>query len=329
MNLIESKTTTILSSHRLQVADIAFSPNGKWFVTIGENRVIMHSIETLNPLKIFFVGSADYKACCAVFSPDNNIVAAGYCYGQITFWNRASGKKLPQSIWHDDSITHIVYSPCGKYLATAGRDRLVKIWGTQKYNCITNLTGFKKDITGCVFTADSKSVIVGREDGSITFWDLDENEYQEPFEGHETDVRHLHLSKDGTLLFSSGYGTDGIRIWNTKTRKLIDSIPSPGPGMRSLSVGRQKQRLCIGGSNGFLHILNRSRLTQVIEYCEEFQSNACSMALSPDNRFLIVDTVPTWNTETKPIGKITVIDFGAPDFGQSPSRTPLEQSLFC
>lgn len=72
---------------------------------------------------------------------------------------------------HQGEIYAIDISFDGLYLATAGQDKIVKIWETitKKLHC--NLSGHKSTITSLQFKFNSYDLFSGSYEGQLYIWD--------------------------------------------------------------------------------------------------------------------------------------------------------------
>ena len=70
---------------------------------------------------------------------------------------------------HVDIITHLVFSPDGRFIASASRDKTIKIWSIDGKN-IATLTGHEDSITSLSFSADGQFLVSGSWDGTAKIW---------------------------------------------------------------------------------------------------------------------------------------------------------------
>jgi WD40 repeat protein len=82
--------------------------------------------------------------------------------------------------------------------------------------------------------------------GSILLWDARTGEARPPLEGHESTVRALAFSPDGTLLATAGSGKD-LRLWDLATGRLVRSTTRHSPSPTDLAFSPDGRLLAIAG----------------------------------------------------------------------------------
>ena len=105
------------------------------------------------------------------FSPDGTLVLgvtqmSGKLEGAFV-WRAATGIEVFRLMEHTDSVRKARFSPCGRYIASAGTDQTVRLWRTSDGECVATLSEHKEPVEHVAFSPDGDTLSSGGISGTV------------------------------------------------------------------------------------------------------------------------------------------------------------------
>jgi RNA polymerase sigma factor (sigma-70 family) len=234
-----------------RIGALAFSPDGKWFAS-GIARLSLWNVAAGTRADL----AADYPFgvhCVAslAFAPDGKTLAVT-AEGDplIRFYSVPAGKLVSEiNEGHEWTSYALAYSPDGKLLATAGVDRLVRVWdlATRKTRHQFKLPNWGMDVA---WTADGKRLAAATKETAFV-WDVATETKVHEFDQGDRDPylalkRSLAFSPDGKRLASSD------RIWDLSSGKEVCKLEGRHTG--GLSYAPDGKAVATAGDDGAVRL---------------------------------------------------------------------------
>jgi len=171
-DLLREKSIVTLDNE-VEARCIDFSPDGKTFVTNGENNKI--SLWSIRSGKMIgaFSGHSDEVLSCS-FSPDGKQLLTASEDTTAILWDVKSRLPLLTLSGQEQRVTAAVFSPDQKMIMTCSDDADVKIWDSQKGKTLMTINWENMRARNTVFAPDGQSVLVGYMDQMARIWELPE-----------------------------------------------------------------------------------------------------------------------------------------------------------
>ncbi|HSE21784.1 MAG TPA: WD40 repeat domain-containing protein, partial [Pyrinomonadaceae bacterium] len=166
---------------------------------------------------------------------------------------------------HTQSVSAVAFSPDNRWLASGGKDDVIKIWDLNTGNVLRTLYGHSSNINALAVSDDGqllasgsgnvkddrdfgifiKGGVVGGEDNTVRIWNVQTGRESQVLRGHGLPVGGVAFSHDGRFLTSvSG---DSVKMWDVAAGTELGSQKtkyekSGGEKLGSMSIfGSTKQ----------------------------------------------------------------------------------------
>ena len=184
--------------------------------------------------------------------------------------------RLTTKFGHTSSVTSVCFIPGKKCIASASKDKTIKLWDIEKEKLICNLEGHLDGVNSICATPDGEWLVSGSADKTAKLWEFKNKTLAYVFGGFQDEVKVVTISPDGkklacgsghyihlldlelkslvvifeghrdnikTLVFSpdskflfSSDSASTIRLWDLECRKVLYSFDSHNDTVRALSI---------------------------------------------------------------------------------------------
>lgn len=167
---------------------------------------------------------------------------------------------------HSETVSEVVVSADGKFLASASSDNTVKIWEIETGREVRTFAGHIAPIKALALSGDGKFLASGGNDKSVRVWNVGDGQTKYVLPEHGGSVEALAFSPDGKFLASGG--TDSvIRIWDAATGKPLDVLKDHIGWITALSFSPDSLGLASGSADNTVKIweLGKSNKNRIVE----------------------------------------------------------------
>lgn len=241
------------SAHRDMVESLAISPDGTLLATGSFREVKLWKRD--DSAKTKSIG--DKPATAIAASRDGSLIALGDADGTIRLV-KANGSAEGELKNHTDAITALRFSPDGKHLLSASKDKSVRIWliADKKEFAVLNASSE----TRAIAWLGDKHIAAGGVDGIVATYSLPESAGGDlkadkaVFKDSKSPVVALEsIVDDTTLLIAAADGS--VRKANTANSSAKALVKHAG-GIRAMAARSDGKRLATAGTDGAVKLWN-------------------------------------------------------------------------
>jgi hypothetical protein len=176
-NLADGKRLRGLEGHNGAVFALAFRPGGKVLASASADRTVkLWDVETGKRLDTRPESLKEQQTIA--FSPDGSRLFAAGVDNRVRAWQisptavEGTNSLLDAHFVHEGTVLRVVVSANGKWIATSGDDRAVKLWDAADLHPLTALPMQPDWPSALAFVGGDQSLAVGRLDGSVALYDV-------------------------------------------------------------------------------------------------------------------------------------------------------------
>lgn len=163
-------------------------------------------------------------------SPDRRLVAtsaevspsaaARSELAETRLWEADSGLALISLRWHRDSVLAVAFSPDGRLLATASKDRTISIWNIERglWDAVIGaheeaLYGHQAPVSAIAFSPDGTHLVSAAADQTLRFWDARNWSIDRTIDVGRKGDGHIAFSPCGRYLASVWASRGPATLW--------------------------------------------------------------------------------------------------------------------
>ena len=287
-----------LDGHQNRVQSVTFSPDGQRLASASTDKTI--KLWSRTGVLLETLEGHTQRVSSVSFSPDGQLLASGSYDKTVKVWSLKedgvsnilpcpSAPLFPCSPsvlftldGHTDSVMSVSFSPDSEIVATASKDKTVKLW-TRNGRLIKTLTGHKGWVTGVTFSPDGEMLASASDDGTVKLWNRD-GRLLRTFEGaHNSFVLGVAFSPDGKMLASAGYD-NSVKLWKVDGTLVATLLKGSSDSVTSVSFSPDGLLIASGSYDHKVKLWSRSGT--LLKTLTGHKDSVMSVSFSPDGKVL-------------------------------------------
>jgi len=252
-------------AHRDAVQALAWSGDAHWLASGAFRRLELWDGRTYKLMRECTNGMVG-RVTVIVFAPDGHTLALADGIaaesGIVQMISVDDGKLVASWRAHADTIFGMEFSRDGKRLATAGGDKLIKIWDVGSTKELSRLEGHTAQVLGVAFNTNATQLVSAGADKQLRVWDLPTREKIISLGNHSAAVTAVAWGNEENVIVASTE-EGGVFIYkNLKPHTGEQSsgtgdekrIGDAGDAVLSIALPPDAKRVFAGSHDGVVHV---------------------------------------------------------------------------
>ena len=279
--IVPDTSMATFSDHKDGVTSVAFSPDGKQFLSGSwDAKIKLWDIATGQEIRTF--SGHNSLVLSVAFSPDGNQILSGSYDNTMKLWDTATGQGLKTFSGYGSNVDSVAFSPDGKRVIAGSGDSTIKLWDIVHGQIIRTFYNHSSDIyyDNIAYSPDGKQVVSGSYNNSLLLWDIETGQELARFYGHTDFVCSAVFSPDGKQILS-GSKDKTIKLWDIASGQLTRTFSGHTEIVSSIVFSPDGKQALSGSGDKTIKLWDIST-GQEVKTFSEHSSEVNSVAFSPD-----------------------------------------------
>ena len=146
---------------------------------------------------------------------DGRIRTPEHSCNSIAVWDIKTGKQLTCLIEHPDFVYSVTFSPCGKFLASGGRDGAVRIWSVTNWELLHTFQNYGTERKKVCYSPEGVLYALEMSDEAWIVWNVASGERSDRFLEEHSFFHNTHVPKGTPFVLDSTTRSE-FRKWTVE-----------------------------------------------------------------------------------------------------------------
>jgi len=274
-----------LHEHTSAVNGVAFSPDGQWLASVGEDGcLILWQLRANDSAYLILREHLDAVRSVA-FSPDGNQLVTTSDDKDVKIWDVRRLLQRPERHPRAVPMWCSALSRDGKLVIGDNGDRLV-VWGVGSGLPMRAIHGAHRgDVLCCAISPDGTWALSGGRDRRLRMWSLPDGKLIRTLEGHRDAIWRCAISPDGRWLASAS-ADQSVRVWSAESGALRFQLIGHSDQVNCCAISPDGRYIASASQDGTARLWSAADGSELARLDGHRDQPVIVCTFSPDGRYL-------------------------------------------
>jgi len=206
---------------------------------------------------------------------------------------------------HGSPVSAVAFAPDGKWLASAGWDKTIRLWDPSTGKELRQLVGHQAEIECLAIAPDGKLIASGAWDKTIRVWDPANGKEVRQLGPNPDGILSIAFAPDGKFLASGNQDRTGrqgmLHVWDVAAGKVLRTLAGHASPVSAVAFSPDGRLLASGGLDKRV-VLWEAATGRIVHELRGHEQFVFGLAFAPDGQTLASaagdKTIRLWDVAT-------------------------------
>jgi WD40 repeat protein len=277
-----------------RLTSVALSRDGKRILSVGKlKHTRLHDLDSGAQL----LSLNSRGAAFASFSPDDRFAVVADENAWASVWNLQTGEEV--RISHPANVMCAVFSPSGKLIATACKDKCLRVWDAKSKKLLFEKSAHDDTVRSVSFNRDERLIVTTSVDQTARVWDAATGKAIGHPMRHPEWVVDAAFSPDSSMIVTACH--DGwAHLWKVSASEELPTLMKHDDVLTAVAFSPDGSTILTASNDSTVRLWNSKTTMQLQQnHVLRHSSGVLSAAFNSDGRQIVTGcadgTVRVWD----------------------------------